>query len=197
MAIIISAMVKKLNGKTLVLFTSYKTLRDIYHLIKNQLKDFPINVYAQNIHGSRESIIERFKKDKGQAVILGVDSFWEGVDIQGEALSCVILQKLPFPVPTEPLHFARVKQKENNDQNSFLEYTLPLTILKFKQGLGRLIRSKTDTGYLLVLDNRLLKKSYGQLFLKEMEKYTIQKAPKSQIGVREKLPEEIKHDYFK
>ena len=173
MAHIIAKAVKLYNGRTLVLFTSYKILKNVYYALKSILKSSNFIIYSQHLHGSRESILERFKADPNKSVLLGVDSFWEGVDIPGNALSCVILQKLPFNVPTDPIHEARMKLIEQKGGNSFLDYMIPLAILKFKQGIGRLIRSKTDSGAVIVLDNRLTTKSYGKLFLNEIAHYNV------------------------
>ncbi len=156
--------------KTLVLFTAQKSLRRTYHYLKELLNNYPTTVFCQNIHGSRESILERFKQFD-QAVIFGLDSFWEGVDLAGDLLKCLIIQKMPFPVPSDPLHQARMDLLTTEGKDSFMNYSLPLAVLKFKQGIGRLIRTKQDTGSIYVLDTRLVTKYYGKYFLKEVENY--------------------------
>lgn len=176
MAHLIAQTIKSRDGGVLVLFTSYKTLRGVYYSLKEFLKSSGISIYSQHLHGSRESMIERFKNDPSRSILLGVDSFWEGVDIPGNALNCVIMQKLPFAVPSDPLHSARMEHLELSGGNGFMSYLLPLAILKFKQGIGRLIRSKYDTGSIVVLDNRLFTKSYGKYFLDEVLHYNLVEA---------------------
>jgi len=104
-------------------------------------------------------------RESRNAVIFGLDSFWEGVDVRGDALKCLIITKLPFEVPTEPIVRARTELIEREGGNAFYEYSLPRAVLKFKQGLGRLIRTKTDTGRVIVCDERILTKTYGKKFL--------------------------------
>lgn len=182
MSKIISEIVRKEKGKALILFTSYKTLKSLYYLLKNDLKDINVTVYSQHLHGSRESILERFKAEIGRAVLLGVDSFWEGIDLPGNQLTSVIIQKLPFHVPTEPIHSARMEYFEEKGGSGFMDYMLPLALLKFRQGIGRLIRSRYDTGSILVLDHRLSTKSYGKHFLKEVAHYNIIETNMAQLN---------------
>lgn len=99
---------------------------------------------------------------------MGTDSFWEGVDIPGDSLRLLVITRLPFSVPTDPIFEAKTEYLENQGINSFLEYSVPLAVIKFKQGFGRLIRSKTDRGVVVVLDKRLLIKNYGKYFLKSL-----------------------------
>jgi ATP-dependent DNA helicase DinG len=108
--------------------------------------------------------LEQFKK-AGNAVLLGTSSFWEGVDVRGEALSCVIIDKLPFASPGDPVLKARLEAMTQQGRNPFFEYQLPAAIIALRQGIGRLIRDATDRGVLMVCDPRLLKRAYGQLFL--------------------------------
>ena len=115
----------------------------------------------------RNQMVERFRQ-AGNAVLLGVDSFWQGVDVRGEQLSCVIIDKLPFAVPTDPVVAARQRFIEEQGGSSFYEYSVPQAIISLKQGLGRLIRSATDRGLLAVLDPRLRKAAYGRLFLQSL-----------------------------
>jgi ATP-dependent DNA helicase DinG len=113
---------------------------------------------------SRTRLLEEFRKDT-HSVLFGTESFWTGVDVPGEALSNVIITKLPFAVPDHPLTAARLEHIEENGGNSFMEYSVPEAILKLRQGIGRLIRSKKDSGICAILDNRVLTKPYGRTFL--------------------------------
>ena len=115
----------------------------------------------------RQLLIEKFKTQK-RCVLFGTDSFWEGVDIAGDALRLVIIVKLPFRVPTDPLMQAVSESMELEGKNPFMEYQVPQAVMKFKQGFGRLIRTKTDRGCILCLDKRLITKQYGKLFLQSL-----------------------------
>ena len=109
-------------------------------------------------------MIEIFKNSKNP-ILFGTDSFWEGVDVQGEQLKSVIITKLPFKVPNDPVTEAIIENIRKNGQNPFNDYQVPQAVIKFKQGVGRLIRSKTDSGNIIILDNRIIKKMYGKKFL--------------------------------
>ena len=153
----------KTNGKAFILFTSYTMLNQIYYSISKKLKDKGFEVF---LHGDkpRSQLIKEFKEAENP-ILFGTTSFWEGVDVQGENLSNVIITKLPFLVPTDPVVSAISKKIEEDGGNSFTDFQLPEAIIKFKQGVGRLIRKKTDRGNIFVLDNRILKKRYGSLFI--------------------------------
>jgi ATP-dependent DNA helicase DinG len=112
-------------------------------------------------------------REHQNAVIFGLDSFWEGVDIRGDALRCLIITKLPFEVPTEPVNQARTEDMERQGKNAFMEYSLPRAVLKFKQGFGRLIRSRTDTGRVIICDERIRTKRYGRLFLESIRRTSL------------------------
>ncbi|MEX6518701.1 ATP-dependent DNA helicase [Fusobacterium animalis] len=153
----------KTNGKAFILFTSYTMLNQIYYSISKKLKGKGFEVF---LHGDkpRSQIIKEFKEAENP-ILFGTTSFWEGVDVQGENLSNVIITKLPFLVPTDPVVSAISKKIEEDGGNSFMDFQLPEAIIKFKQGVGRLIRKKTDSGNIFILDNRILKKRYGSLFI--------------------------------
>ena len=152
-----------IGGNMLVLFTSYAQLRKVSKSISPILADKNIQVFTQGEGASPNSLIETFR-DTPNSVLLGTRSFWEGVDIPGGDLTCVIITKLPFDVPSDPIIAARSETFES----PFFEYSLPEAILKFRQGFGRLIRTQTDRGLVIVLDRRILTKSYGRSFLESL-----------------------------
>lgn len=156
----ISQTAKVTNGRMLVLFTSYKQLRATSQVITPLLAKDQIQVFEQGGGASASSLLESFKNAE-RAVLLGTRSFWEGVDVPGEALSVLVITKLPFDVPSDPIIAARSETFEN----PFYEYTVPEAILRFRQGFGRLIRTQSDRGVVAVLDRRVLSKKYGSLFL--------------------------------
>jgi ATP-dependent DNA helicase DinG len=156
--------VAKTHGKALVLFTSHRLLTEAARQLAPWFAERKIALYAQSDGLPRTRMIEAFKKDV-DSVIFGTDSFWQGVDVPGEALSNVIIVRLPFSVPDHPLLEARLEEIQRRGGNRFLEYQVPEAILKLKQGFGRLIRSRTDTGIVAILDPRVLSKPYGRQFL--------------------------------
>jgi ATP-dependent DNA helicase DinG len=127
----------------------------------------PELAYLKQGEGSKQLLIERFKQ-KQNSVLFATSSFWEGIDVAGDALRCVILTKLPFKVPSNPLFQAMSELHEREGRDAFSEYSLPHACLKFKQGFGRLIRSKTDRGCVVCLDKRIMTKSYGKMFLQSL-----------------------------
>ncbi len=153
-------LVKQLKGRTLVLFTSYSQLKQTANAIKRPLADAGIVVYQQGDGSSRRQMIENFKT-ADQAVLLGTRSFWEGVDIPGDNLSCVVITKIPFAVPSDPI----VSARSETFDNAFHQYSIPQAILMFRQGFGRLIRTQTDRGVVAIFDRRVISKNYGQAFL--------------------------------
>ncbi len=148
------------QGRAFFLFTSHRALNQAAELLEKKIK------YPLFIQGSRPKalLLEQFKATDN-AVLLGTSSFWEGVDVRGEALSCVIIDKLPFSSPGDPVLKARLDAMSQQGKNPFFEYQLPTAVIALRQGIGRLIRDVTDRGVLMICDPRLLKKSYGQLFL--------------------------------
>ena len=165
----VTDLCKATGGRTLVLFTSYSQLQKTAKAITAPLAQEGIIVYEQGSGPSPHSLLKSFQQAE-QAVLLGTRAFWEGVDIPGQALSVLVIAKLPFQVPSDPIVAAR----SETYQESFQEFMLPEAILSFRQGFGRLIRSKQDVGVVAVFDKRLLNKSYGSLFLSSLPDCTIQ-----------------------
>jgi ATP-dependent DNA helicase DinG len=158
---------KATRGRALVLFTSYSQLRQTAQAIQGPLAREGIVVYEQGEGASRHALLETFKSAE-QAVLLGTRSFWEGVDVPGQALSVLALTKLPFDVPSDPIVAARGETFED----PFNQYSLPEAILRFRQGFGRLIRTKTDRGVAVVFDRRILTKTYGRAFIDSLPECT-------------------------
>jgi DNA polymerase-3 subunit epsilon/ATP-dependent DNA helicase DinG len=167
---------KATGGRMLVLFTSYAALKKTSQAITGPLAREEIYVYEQGDGASPNALLESFKATD-RAVLLGTKSFWEGVDVPGEQLSIVLITKLPFDVPTDPLIAARSEMYED----SFQEYYLPEAILKFRQGFGRLIRTQSDRGVVAILDRRVLTKQYGRLFLESLPQCTARMGPASNL----------------
>lgn len=155
--------VKATSGRAFVLFTSYSTLNEVYELAAPGLEAEGITCYRQGGGLGRWSILAHFKEG-APACIFGTDSFWQGVDVPGEALSNVIITRLPFPVPDRPLVAAKFERIRQEGHDPFKEYSLPEAVLKFRQGFGRLIRTATDRGVVVVLDRRIISKWYGKAF---------------------------------
>jgi ATP-dependent DNA helicase DinG len=163
----IAHYLERTQGKAFVLFTSYKMLDAAARALTPWLAERNIALFAQSDGLPRSKMVEAFKADIN-SVIFGADSFWQGVDVPGEALSNVIIVRLPFSVPSHPLLEARLEEIRRQGRNPFVEYQLPEAVLKLKQGFGRLIRTRTDRGIVVILDPRVLTKPYGRTFLKSL-----------------------------
>ena len=155
------------RGRAFVLFTSYAQMNEIYDRLLGVL-DFPM---LKQGDAPKSALLEEFRITP-HAVLFGTSSFWQGVDVQGEQLSCVIIDRLPFAVPSDPVVAARVKAIDAAGGNAFFEYQVPSAVITLKQGFGRLIRSLHDRGLLALLDNRILKKQYGKVFVESLPNYT-------------------------
>ena len=155
------------RGRAFVLFTSYAQMNEIYDRLLGVL-DFPM---LKQGDAPKSALLEEFRITP-HAVLFGTSSFWQGVDVQGEQLSCVIIDRLPFAVPSDPVVAARVKAIDAGGGNAFFEYQVPSAVITLKQGFGRLIRSLHDRGLLALLDNRILKKQYGKVFVESLPNYT-------------------------
>lgn len=160
------------HGKAFVLFTSYQMMRFCAENLGDYFKNKGIRLLLQG-EMNRSMLLREFKDDI-DSVIFGTDSFWTGVDVPGESLSNVIVTKLPFAVPSHPLIEARGEMIEKSGGNPFMEYSMPEAALKFRQGTGRLIRSKDDTGIIVILDRRVISKRYGQKFIESLPPYPIE-----------------------
>ena len=164
----IQRVLEMTKGRAFCLFTSYSQMRDLYERL------LPVLDYPILLHGSapRNALLEQFRETPN-AVLFGTASFWQGVDVQGEALSCVIIDRLPFAVPNDPVVAARMKFIEDAGGKPFFEYQVPSAVISLKQGFGRLIRSLDDRGVLVLLDPRIRQKRYGQAFLESLPPYRV------------------------
>ena len=179
----VDAMVKVLNdlgtslkGRTMALFTSYASLRAVAQRLRAPLMGEGIQVLAQSIDGSAQQLMTRFAEEPN-SVLLGTSSFWEGVDLPSGMLKALVLTRLPFQVPTDPV----VKARSNQYQDPFNEFSVPQAVLRFRQGFGRLIRNKEDKGTIVIMDNRVTGRSYGNSFMRSIPPCTLK--PSSLVNV--------------
>ena len=169
-------LAKATGGRLLALFTNYSQLKRTSQNIAGPLAEAGILVYEQGEGASPNTLLETFK-EADKAVLLGTRAFWEGVDIPGDALSVLVITKLPFDVPTDPIVAARAETFDD----PFNEYNLPEAILRFRQGFGRLIRTQSDRGVVVILDRRILTKRYGKLFIESLPSCKVKIAPMSEL----------------
>jgi DNA polymerase-3 subunit epsilon/ATP-dependent DNA helicase DinG len=172
-------VVRRLRGRTLVLFTSRVHLRTTYQALREPLAAQHITLLAQGIdESSRTRLLEAFRRGS-RVVLFGTNAFWEGIDVVGEALSCVMVTRLPFAVPTDPIYAARAEQFDE----PFSQYAVPQAVLRLKQGFGRLIRSRTDRGAVVMLDRRLVTRFYGQVFVRSLPPCSVKQGPAARTGL--------------
>ena len=151
------------RGRALFLFTSYRNMNEVYRQLLDRVP-YPLLVQGQRPKGA---LLGEFK-EKVDSVLLATSSFWQGIDVPGEALTCLLIDKLPFEVPDDPLVAARMERFEEQGKSSFYGFQIPRAVIQLKQGMGRLIRTGADRGIIVLFDNRLLSKSYGRIFLRSM-----------------------------
>lgn len=166
-----------LSGRTMALFTSYSALRNVNTRLRNRLETQGINVLAQGVDGSPPQISRRFI-DNPRSILLGTSSFWEGVDFPSGVMRALVITRLPFHVPTDPV----IKARSDQYNNAFNEYSIPQAVLRFRQGMGRLIRNKGDSGAIVVLDKRITGRNYGQAFLQSIPPCTLKPSNLSNLG---------------
>lgn len=170
-----------LGGRTLVLFTSHQMLQKTYDLLKDILNPFQIKVLGHGIDSNSRSKLTKQFSSNTNTVLLGTNSFWEGVDIPGEALTALIIVRLPFTPPNNPIHEAKTEKLKERNRNSFMELSVPQAVIRFKQGFGRLIRTKKDRGVVIIFDRRVADTRYGKAFIKSLPKIDISYKPFSDI----------------
>jgi ATP-dependent DNA helicase DinG len=164
----IARLLECTEGRAFCLFTSYGQMNQIHEMVRSLVR-FPLLLQGT---APRNTLLDRFRSTPG-AVLFATSSFWQGVDVPGEQLSCVIIDRLPFAVPTDPVVAARVRALNEDGRNAFAEYQVPEAVLALKQGFGRLIRTRTDRGVLAILDNRIQRMQYGRIFLESLPEYSL------------------------
>ncbi|WP_438351229.1 ATP-dependent DNA helicase DinG [Paenibacillus sp. FA6] len=190
-ALFVETLVKSLaetaivtQGRMLVLFTSYRMLRQVYEPLSKALSSTDIAVLGQGVdNGSRSKLIRRFQ-DSSASVLLGTNSFWEGVDIPGEALTCLAIVRLPFQPPNHPLVEAKSELLQQQKKNPFMKLSVPQAVIRFKQGFGRLVRTASDRGIVIVYDTRVIESYYGKYFLYSLPGPKMEHMPTHQMVSR-------------
>jgi len=165
MATLVAQIALELGGRTLVLFTGYQALREVHGQLRSLLQGEGIAVLGQGLDGTRNQVLRNFRREP-RTVLLGTNSFWEGIDLPGETLQCVVIDKLPFPVPSDPIFQARARGRSD----SFSQLSLPEAVLRLKQGFGRLVRRHGDRGAVVICDPRILERRYGEEFVRALPK---------------------------
>lgn len=168
------------GGRSLVLFTSHRALRHSYSLLAEELAAQGLDLYVQGVHGDRSRLLRALRSEE-RAVVFGSATFWEGIDVRGPQLSCLVIAKLPFPRPDEPIVAARQEKLALEGKAAFAHYSLPQAVLRLRQGFGRLIRSGQDRGAVVILDARLLRRRYGEVFLRSLPRTSRCFAPSHQV----------------
>lgn len=166
----IKRIMKISEGRAFILFTSYKLMDDTYNLLKEVLEDWGYPCFKQTSECSREKLLKDFLENDN-SILFGAESFWQGIDVPGDKLSCVIIPKIPFANPSDPLVAARLDHIKKNGLNAFMVYSLPDSIIRLKQGTGRLIRTEKDMGAVVILDKRVLTKMYGGNIVRSLPNY--------------------------
>ena len=165
------------NGRTMALFTSHASLQTTASAVRADLQASGINVLAQGVDGSPQQLVRRFLADPS-SLLLGTSSFWEGVDLPGDSLKVVLVARLPFSVPTEPVFAARSEHYDD----PFYEYAVPQSVLRLRQGFGRLIRTKSDRGVAIILDRRIVSRRYGKAFIDSLPPATLRSCDLHELG---------------
>ncbi len=172
-------LLRATKGRALVLFTSHSQLQTTYRALARKLEEDDILILAQGLDGSRRQVLDTFRTQERMS-LFGTRSFWEGIDVVGQALSCLAMTRLPFSVPSDPIFAARSETFDD----PFGEYAVPEAVLRFRQGFGRLIRSKSDRGVVVIFDKRVLTKAYGRLFLESLPNCSKQQGPIKELAKR-------------
>lgn len=177
----LSELAQQTNGRMLVLFTAYDMLSATYQKLNHNKQLANYRILAQNLtSGSTQRLIQQFKRTD-KAILLGTTSFWEGLDIPGEALSCLAIVRLPFVSPEDPYMKAQMKRYKAQGENAFRKYALPQAILRFRQGFGRLMRHENDRGIIIVFDQRIDKTDFGQAFLQSIPTVDMMQGNRTEI----------------
>jgi DNA polymerase-3 subunit epsilon/ATP-dependent DNA helicase DinG len=164
----VADIAQAIGGRTLVLFTSHQQLRDVAEGLRTRTGQHHLPVLAQNLDGTRRQLLAEFQ-DNPRSILLGTSSFWEGIDVPGDALSCVVIVRLPFKVPTDPVQLARSARLAD----PFGQLALPEAVLRLKQGFGRLIRRQSDRGAVVLMDHRIANRTYGQAFIEALPRAAV------------------------
>ncbi|MFY0543101.1 ATP-dependent DNA helicase DinG [Brevibacillus sp. H7] len=174
-------VVRAAGGRTMILFTSYSMLRQVYQGMKELLANEPYQLLGHGIDSGNRSKLVRLFQRQANSVLLGTSSFWEGVDIPGEALSCLVIVRLPFTPPNHPVYEGRAERLKQMGKNAFMSMALPQAVIQFKQGVGRLIRHHMDRGVIVVFDTRIVESRYGRAFLQSLPAYRTETGPWPQL----------------